>query len=426
MNATDQIKKDITMCYELEINPRDVMFFRDGRPIGASAEGSGAVWPLPSTFYSAMMSALSIAFSAEISEWEGKHNKTSQDKETARFNFGGLKTWGPFPKDYRGDIYLPTPADLLVSDAQDNIAAGVISPVNNIGFSNLPKPLKYSVASTQKPSKKELGAWISVEQFVKYLKGENKGLETKPGAELFSSESRPGVAINPETGANEEGAFYSAEYMRLKDGVSMAAFAECEAKKFNKSSGKDVLSQLFSDRSHNGIIFGGQRGVAWLENKRNKSASSPINISPSIGKSRRVKWVLLSPAYFEQGWIPGWVKDGQVMLSEKVERGSMTRQEWRDQIKKASTIEAELVAARIPKALVASGWKLDKDSDNAGGEAKATRLYIPAGAVYYFECTSEEEAQKLVTTLHGQTKSDNLGEKGFGLGVCASWELTEI
>eukprot|EP00831_Metopus_contortus_P083542 TRINITY_DN9275_c0_g1_i1.p1 TRINITY_DN9275_c0_g1~~TRINITY_DN9275_c0_g1_i1.p1 ORF type:complete len:471 (+),score=68.81 TRINITY_DN9275_c0_g1_i1:558-1970(+) len=419
------------MCYELEIVPRDVMFFRDARPIGGSAEGSGASWPLPSTFYSSMLSAISDRFDGV--DWESKHTKlTDREKkynkmDSTRFNFGGLKTWGPFPKDAEGHIYVPTPADLLPGD-EDNSSAGVMNPVNmSGGVSNLPTPLKYPVASSLKPTKKKLGEWIPLDQLQKYLDGEVADLQTVPSDKLFKAEARPGIGMNPESRTTEDGKFYSAEYLRLKEYVSMAAFVECEAKKYQQSQGNDVIEKFFAASFHDSMIFGGQRGVAWLESKRKPSNASPLKMSAASIKSKLVKWVLLTPAYFKAGWCPGWVDvDGKVKLKTPVERGNITREEWREKIKTAPDISAMLMAARIPKPMVYSGWKLDNNCDAAGGAPKPTVMLVPAGSVYYFECDSQADAVKLVESLHGNTKSDEWGNKGFGLGVCSTWNLNNI
>jgi hypothetical protein len=136
---------------------------------------------------------------------------------------------------------------------------------------------------------------------------------------------------------------------------------------------------------------------------------------------------LISPAYYNSGWCPGFIdNNGKVQLKEQIDRGSMTRKAWRDKLQHSATIGAQLMAAKIPKALTVSGWKLAIAGNGAGGAAKATKLLVPAGAVYYFKCDNETEAKKLIKSLHGQTKSDSLGEQGFGLGLCSNWHLTEL
>ena len=59
------------MMHQLEITPRDILFFRDGRPIGASDAGHGADWPLPSTFHEALLSAFHERW-PELQPWARK------------------------------------------------------------------------------------------------------------------------------------------------------------------------------------------------------------------------------------------------------------------------------------------------------------------------------------------------------------------
>ena len=70
------------------------------------------------------------------------------------------------------------------------------------------------------------------------------------------------------------------------------------------------------------------------------------------------------------------------------------------------------------------------DPDRTEGGTKPTHLAVPAGAVYYFEADSVDDARKLAAALnwHGSTsgteiknrRSPLMGEKGFGLGVCGN------
>jgi hypothetical protein len=67
----------------------------------------------------------------------------------------------------------------------------------------------------------------------------------------------------------------------------------------------------------------------------------------------------------------------------------------------------------------------------------STLLAVPAGAVYYFEAETESDAARLANILNWHGRSDApdfgrtiknrrstlLGEKGFGLGVCGTWDF---
>jgi len=128
-----------------------------------------------------------------------------------------------------------------------------------------------------------------------------------------------------------------------------------------------------------------------------------------------------------------------------------SRDVWRKRLARdVRPIQARLVAARVPKPIVVTGWSERLHEIAAGkladgGERlvqhgpRPTHLAVPAGAVYYFEADSAEEAKKLAAALnwHGDSKSSDsggtvrnrrstlLGEKGFGLGVCGTWEFFE-
>ena len=118
-----------------------------------------------------------------------------------------------------------------------------------------------------------------------------------------------------------------------------------------------------------------------------------------------------------------------------------SRDAYRRRVRDQAPIAARLIAAVVPKPIPVTGWSLgsDPDSQNSNSEspirapgAKPTHLAVPAGAVYYFACDTAEAARQLAAALnwHGDTpgttirnrRSTLLGEKGFGLGVCGTWQ----
>ena len=166
----------------------------------------------------------------------------------------------------------------------------------------------------------------------------------------------------------------------------------------------------------------------------------------------RVKWVLLTHAVFPGiaasekrgrkinphpgGWLPNWINPttGEVELRD----GPGEEKAKRRDLKPGKAISARLVAARIPKPLPITGWTealhLKGKSLEREHGARSTQLAVPAGAVYYFEAGSAEAASKLAAALnwHGgdpnpvtikNRRSTLLGEKGFGLGVCGTWDF---
>ncbi len=398
----------------LRLVPHNVLFFRDGRPMMASSIGNGARWPLPSVFHEALLTAFATAWPKPCA-WERRVSvraarQPGSDRKSGRgdLRFGALSTRGPFP--IRGkQIFFPTPADIY-SPVEGTFA--VLQPTCLPGKGNLPDPLKYAPVPLKghEPSKLKPPEWISAAGLVAYMN--NAAPTWKPFVSpehpaerdpLFDMESRPGVALDTDTQSALEGQFYVAQYARLRHGVEMIGDACCA-----DSTGDAVARWLESGAR--GFCLGGQGGSV----KVDRDGGSLVLPACAV-EGRRVKWVLLSPAVFEnrirttdsepQGWLPGWVDraSGRVLL--------------RDKAQDRRSILATLVSACIPKPIAFSGW------DTVRQQPKATQLAVPAGAVYYFEADSPEDAKALGLALHGRCRSDRLGEKGFGLGVCGPWNL---
>ena len=212
---------------------------------------------------------------------------------------------------------------------------------------------------------------------------------------------------------------------------------------------RDLIASLFPNSGkETPVIVGGQQRICTAQRCTPRTLPLPPGKSADFtqsGGKHLLKWVLLTPAIFPQiedhpgGWLPSWIShtDGQVMLKA----GDTTRSEregreaWRKRIATMQPIPAKLRAAITGKPIPVTGYALPNsaDPDRTEGGAKATYLAVPAGAVYYFECESVEAAHALAHALnwHGSThgteiknrRSTLMGEKGFGLGICGTWNF---
>ena len=410
--------------HTLTLSARDLLFFRDARPLGGSDEGAGGRWPLPNVLHAAVLSAFHDRWPELDPSCESRHTNW-KDKEKARaergkspdrssLRFGGLRTIGPFPYIARGvngrggglmqaGLYLPSPADL--------VPGGIMHPVRLPAgtASNLPAPLRYAVAAATPPSKEDVEPWLAVAEFVSYLQGRAQAATTRAG-DLYLTETRPGVGIDPATHAHREHVFYQAEYLRLREGVELCAWAHAETRKSgqNSSPAKDLLAEFVATGID--LRFGGQGGVA----SGRVTPAVTVDLPKPAPGQKRLKWILLTPALFTAGWRPGWVDtEGRIRLT--VEQNGAKQ-----------PISGRLVAARVGKPILVSGWKLDVAGDHSGGRPKATRLLLAPGTVYYFELDDAQAAQRFIDALHLKPKSDELGEKGFGLGVCGTWDFLDL
>lgn len=379
-----------------ELTPRDMLFFRDARPMDVDKSrkddifnvGHGAHWPRPDQLFSAVIHELVRDPSAPEGAWYGK--------------VSDLRVTGPFPLR-NGELYLPMPLDwdmnLVAFDA-------------TIGATDIPAPLTAGFAD-RVVEKKSYPQWIPVADYTRYLTGEvgrGKG-PTNDDAALFLREPRLGTTLDAATGASKrvegrtESGRYAAEYLRLGKNVKFI----CSVETARDAELKDRW-----------VRFGGQGGLVRFEAAGDLDAR--LRALPKGTPTRFVRWTLLAPALFAKGWYPNWLEEtadgsrtGKVMLpmEEVARRPGESRAAYRARmnVERRPFETARLVAACVGKAVAFSGY----DSQD---REKPTELAVPAGSSYVFACGTVEEAQKLAAALHLKARAD-LGEKGFGLGVCS-------
>jgi len=449
------------------LHPTDVLFFRDGRPMEGSLAGHGAAWPLPSVINGALHAALHRAQLEGVHEHRrGAGGVYAEDAKRNR-KFGSLQTAGPFPVRTDGTWFFPRPADL-----QDATLNPALLPVRDTEAESgsLPAVVKYAVGNRLPPTK-DSGAkpWLSAAAYQHYLEGGSPALkdgEAVADSDFSDTEHSIGIAIDEETGTTGQGdaagKLYSAHYLRLREGWRLGVLGSA----WDKVNGagketRNLLADLFASDRH--VVVGGQQRTCTVSVFPPEAPRLPLGMRAGFrerGGKYLVKWILLSPAVWPEisaqskdgrsmtphpgGWLPNWVhaETGDVLLRHRSGRVSRdySGSKARRCAEKEEDIRAKLVAALVSKPLVVTGWALpdaggETDSERNGG-ASSTHLAVPAGSVYYFEADSADEAAKLAAALnwHGseakptsisKRRSALMGEKGFGLGVCATWDFFE-
>ena len=386
--------------FQLKITPRDVLFFRDAKPMEGSWVGQGCNWPQGGTLHGAFLAALQRSYKIAPGDFS---------------TFGNLRTIGPFPQkdDAKGnsEMYYPTPMDLLPDGSR-------LIPSSFNGENNLPAPLKKVLKSTASPTKKAVPQWLSQSQYRAYLDGKTFHEDELRNPDLYRPEARPGIAINQQTRSTEKGKFYSAEYLRFEHDTGMSAFVRLD----------DERMGMIEDLFRNGTLsfqMGGQQCCVYASMVKKTDPVSFFSIS-NDSVSDKVKWILLTPACWKNGWCPDFVdmESGRVMLKsgiDKLERlpGEL-REQWRTRKATLPDIDATLVAARVGSAQLLTGWKMGDKKQRSGGP-RAVRFLVPAGSVFYFETSGQQESLKLISALTGKFFSITGGEYGYGLGVCAPY-----
>ena len=393
------------MMHAFSLDPRDILFFRDARPMGGSDAGRGARLPRPDQLHTALLSAF-FARWPERQDWEGdehtfrrrtpdNRDRTHDRNDDSSLRFGALRVVGPFVADSRGVPFFPTPLDWNMR----------VVPLPN--GTDLPNPLVAGFLPVSR-EKRIVPPLVPAGLFADYLSGRFPDLG---GISIpFGAERTIQTAIDPASGTSDDGRLFQAEYLRLAPGARLVFLASCVI--HPKGGGPDV--DVFARPDAPDVVqIGGQGGLARL-------SSTAFSIPESTAvPSRRIRWTLLTLALFNAGWRPGWVDEasGRVRLKcgDTGRRPGESRAAWRARIAEAPEFPtARLVAARIGKPEAFSGWDVLQNAP------KPTVLAVPAGSCYVFDCDSPDEAAALASTLSGMhPHSDLFGEKGFGIGVCS-------
>jgi CRISPR-associated protein Cmr3 len=448
---------------QLLLTPNDVLFFRDGRPMGGSLSGHGAAWPLPTVTNAALHAALHRAeISGVHSHRAGKSGHYS-DQRTRKF--GSLLTVGPFPVKQQEWLF-PRPLDA----GKANVPAASYMPLKqpqtafeDISWnliSSLPSPLRFPVANSLLPSKDSISQWWNRGSWDAYLGNETNDSQAYYQDSDFShTESTFGIGIDSDTGTQNGESFYSAHYLRLRENCHLGIIASAADKINNDPNNKrDLIEEVFPNSGkQTAIIAGGQQRICSVQRNHCNRMPLPLGMSSGFKKSGDkylVKWILLSPAIFPAikvdtakgindhpgGWLPNWIAEkDQVFEDESVNKGAVLLLDGLGKMKAirkhrtaGKRINANLVAALTGKPIPVTGYALPHEAAEVKGGPKPTYLAVPAGSVYYFEAVDENAAKSLADALnwHGDTdgshiknrRSTLMGEKGFGLGVCGTWD----
>jgi len=183
---------------------------------------------------------------------------------------------------------------------------------------------------------------------------------------LFEREDRVGIGLSRQQRTVQKSLFYEAEFIRPQANVGLLV---------------EVNDGLLSDDQ--GVIAIGGEGRTGHYRK--------VSYTPQLPQASggRIKIVLLTPAYFSEGWHP-------------------KNDEW----SRWAGPEARLVSMAIGKPLLISGWDL------ARRKPRSLHHYVPAGSVFYFE--NAQVPNKPFTET--PPDSPDAGAMGFGAFAAGNWD----
>ena len=284
------------------------------------------------------------------------------------------------------------------------------------------RPLCLPMAVTPPDKHGQLSGWWTLGQCRAYLdltangkaREDNAGefFRPLPTDDLWKPEHRVGAEIEPDTFAAKEHRLYAGTQLRAHSHTRFAAWTEVAEPDKAKDGEAEARRREQEQLSRlDWLLLGGEFRLARLWQKDGAGKPLPdygaelhrIPTPPSGDGPCLLKWVLVTPAIFIHGSLPGWCAD------TKKDRTGGPLPAGRVCFELPG--RAQLISWCLGKPRTVSGWDVVDD------RAKPTMLAVPEGGVYYFLCENRGSAAALAKKLHWQPRSDFYGEKGCGYGL---------
>jgi len=216
----------------------------------------------------------------------------------------------------------------------------------------------------------------------------------------LAQEERTHVGMDRENHKGKDGALFATR------GMEFVAFNDEKGLQETHPLGLAMIVEQNAQLvpRENFATFGGERRIVRWHNYTSSTLTCPSELLEKIVVGEDKVWscrmILLTPAYFNEGFYPTEIQ------------------------KEQDGVKPTIKAIAIQRPEVISGWDLVKKAP------KETRRLAPAGTVFFLELQGEQEAiRKWVRKywLECISDKDNKGESqdcndGFGLAVIGTWD----
>ena len=374
----------------LYIEPIDTLFFRDSRPFEAGIDTfAESTLPSPLALYGAIGNCILKKNKTDVQDFlGGKVEDPILGRYCEHLQNTKLRIKGVFlcREDEEDEIYLPSPANLFLTNSQGNWVA---QPSLNTEFKWDIESLDLKPLVLPEEKCKPTPGYVSLEEMRKrFLRGERLDLiDVIKSDRLLLHEQRVGHRIARDTSVVEEGFLYSAAHIRFREELNGKCYGKLRIL---------VAVQNLDNLSLDDIVYlGGERKKAKLSSEDRDLDLWDEHILSEI-KSGRFFLYLLTPAIFNEGWC---------------------KKSWPDEFD-----GAKLVGAAVNKPVYLSGWKR---STASGGIPRPIKKAVPEGSVYFFETEGwdDERFERLYGAYNfNKSLSDEYPCAGFGTSLIGSWK----
>lgn len=388
---------------KLNLNPTDVLLFRDGRAFnaGQAQNAQTLMPPPPRTIYGALRALIMshgeenslLSYSAETPLTEPVERYAGTAKELGALEIGPVF----FTNTKTGEELFPTPADVAIAGQSESQQVVMSGPKEGKKTSNIRSNLPTGLAlvwQNEQTGKTDVPKYITKKGMDKYLQLEQLVNSTSQRdfadeASLYIYENRTGIKIG-ESRAAEEHYLYSVNFARVLGDVRISSYV------FNEQLPEFVPKK--------GLLkLGGENKSAGYELVEERIPEIPERLKKTIEETKRFKLVLMSPAYFKAGTTPDFVRQ-----EEKNMRGELGGKPVR------------LVGVCTNGSQQIGGYSIVRTETR--GNWKKRRKYVQVGTVYYFEA-DELDVEALFKQCWWKSvqQDENLRKEGFGYTIIGSW-----
>ncbi len=347
----------------LFIEPNEPLLFRTGRPFDAGENNfaESLFPPTPETLQGAVRATIATYWHphkniAAAFDDPDLTNLIGDRKGYGRFRLTGTAL-GRYDKNNSGVVerLFPPPAHLM----KDDKGVLLLTPhsVGENTHSNLPEGVSYYLSPERETEGKlkPVEGWLIETSLHNVLRGNLTGLQTVSRGDIYESESRLGIGIQPGTKATQEGFLYQTQMIRMNhklkhaDTYGFVVDIDLAPLPHDKEPMDDKQIQEALNLPDSGwMTLGGEQRAAHFR------------VLPSTSKQgkgqpgKRTLLYLATPASFDTGWKPS---------------------------PRFAPLDKPITAA-INRYEPIGGWKLNPG--DAKGENKVMHRCVPAGSVYFF------------------------------------------
>lgn len=405
------------------IGPRDPVLLRDARSFDAEpgARAFTLPWPLPRTVAGALRTHIGNHARPQPFDW--RHGGPDRARKIAVH--GPLLAARRAP-DAPWTLYVPAPRDHVALKARsDSSGRDVMSlrPWDKDALPNGAGVLWGRDASALRPlnvtedgkADASAPAFWSLEDAWRWLtavaeKEVDDAGHPSDNIPSLAREVRTHVRMDAARGTGMEGMLFSVESLVFPDYPIEIGQDRLWASAPQSLAELRILAKVDTDESWetsdvSALPLGGERRIATVEqNAASWPAPLEMDQKPDWDRVRGVRLLLVTPAIFEDGWSPGWVRTTGVPPGCDLGGARL-----------------KLISAATDRPIPVSGWDLQHRRGNG------TTFAARAGSVYFFEVDGPHSIEEIFRALVEHAWLGPVSDReqdrldGFGLALPGLW-----